>query len=71
LRTGCKRLRGGKVVVVNGGLIKRDVTAEATAAGCEVTMVFPEEVIMSRPFTEEIGVQYEAAFEDSRTGACV
>lgn len=56
---------------MNGGLIKRDVTAEATAAGCEVTMVFPEEVIMSRPFTEEIGVQYEAAFEDSRTGACV
>jgi monodehydroascorbate reductase (NADH) len=55
--------KGKKVVVVGGGYIGCEVAAAAAEVGCEVTMVFPEKVIMPRLFTEEIGVQYEAVFE--------
>lgn len=58
-----KACKGKKVVVVGGGYIGCEVAAAASEVGCEVTMVFPEEFIMPRLFTKEIGMQYESVFE--------
>lgn len=56
--------KGKKVVVVGGGYIGCEVAAAAAEVGCVTTMIFPEESIMSRLFSAELGRHYEEAFKE-------
>lgn len=54
--------KGEPVVIMGGGYIGMEVAAAAVTVGCKVTMVFPEEHMMSRLFTPEIAEKYEAVY---------
>eukprot|EP00891_Asterochloris_glomerata_P001822 jgi/Astpho2/1822/Aster-00354 len=52
-----------KAVVVGGGYIGMECSAGLVNNGFKVTMVFPEDYLMSRLFTPEIAAYYEKYYE--------
>eukprot|EP00210_Caulerpa_lentillifera_P005211 g4978.t1 len=54
---------GNKAVVIGGGYIGMECAAALCQNGLEVTMVFPENFMMSRLFTPEIAKFYEDVYE--------
>lgn len=58
---------GKMIVVIGGGYIGMEVAAAAITVGCKVTMVFPEDHLMSRLFTPQIAAYYEKVYRDKGT----
>lgn len=53
-----------KAVMVGGGYIGLEVTANLVQNGFEVTMVFPEDRVMAKMFNEEMATFYEKYYAD-------
>lgn len=58
---------GKTVIVIGGGYIGMEVAAAAVTVGCKVTMVYPEDYLMSKLFTPEIAAYYEKVYKDKGT----
>mmetsp|Transcript_13649 Transcript_13649/g.29277 ORF Transcript_13649/g.29277 Transcript_13649/m.29277 type:complete len:433 (-) Transcript_13649:309-1607(-) len=55
--------RGGKAVVIGGGYIGMEVAAGLAGNGLAVTVVFPEDRLLSRLFTPQIAAFYEKFYQ--------
>ncbi|DBA88067.1 TPA: hypothetical protein ACH3X2_005069 [Trebouxia sp. C0005] len=53
-----------KAVMVGGGYIGLEVSANLVQNGFDVTMVFPEDRLMAKMFNEEMATFYEKYYED-------
>ncbi|KAK9857184.1 hypothetical protein WJX84_003040 [Apatococcus fuscideae] len=53
-----------EVVVVGGGYIGMEVSSMLTPHGLNITLVFPEDRLMSRLFTPDIAAYYEKYYQD-------
>ncbi|EFJ49863.1 hypothetical protein VOLCADRAFT_80444 [Volvox carteri f. nagariensis] len=54
---------GGKAVVIGGGYIGMEVAAGLSSSGLSVTMVFPEDRILSRLLTPQLAAVYERLYD--------
>ena len=61
--------QGGRFVVIGGGWIGAEVAATARSGGCEVAMVFPEDVPLERVLGTEMGGIFRTAAPDERRRA--